>query len=234
MCGRDFLTFTEEQLYFRYLSNTSYPWPVFDKIPAFKPNYNMCPTQSTPVLCVEDNTLKFIEMRWGLVPAWAKTVKDADKYSMINAKSEEISAKRSYKKPFERQRCIIPLSGFFEWKRNDKVKVPFAIKLKNEEIMSVGGIWEKWKGDNADIPLYSFSIITMPANSFMNKIHDRMPLILNRKEETSWIDPNINNEKDLRPLMCGCKPEDLECFEVSKAVNSPKNNSPENLIPLSL
>jgi len=229
MCGRDYLTYTDEELFFRYLNRKTWPWAIEKDIPAFKPNYNMCPTQTGPVLSVVDGKLGFRLMRWGLVPAWAKTVKDADKYSMINAKSEEIAEKRSYKAAFQKRRCIVPVSGFYEWQRSGTTKKPFAIHLKNAPIMSLAGIWEHWVNIEDTETVDSFALITTAANSYMEKIHTRMPVILGPQEEERWLDPNLNDGSQLSSFMKGCPPEWLESYEISPLVNSPKNNSVEVL-----
>ncbi|MCB0320256.1 MAG: SOS response-associated peptidase, partial [Bdellovibrionales bacterium] len=167
MCGRDYSTYTEEELYFRYLNRKSWGWLVQEKIPPCTPNYNMCPTQLSLALAVREGTLGFHQMRWGLVPSWAKTVKDADKYSTINAKSEEITQKRSFKSPFKKQRCIIPVSGFYEWKRVNGKKHPYAIHMADNSIMSIAGIWEHWEDHTTGEIVESFALLTTAANTLM-------------------------------------------------------------------
>lgn len=232
MCGRAYSTYSEEELRFRYLNRKPWPWKIHQEIPGIRPNYNICPTHVVLVLSVDENQLSFRPMRWGLVPAWAKTIKDADKYSMINAKAEEIAEKRSYKMAFRKRRCVVPFSGFYEWHRSGEVKTPFAIHLKHEPIISIAGVWEHWTSEESGEVVDSFSIITMPANSFMESIHTRMPLILRQEDEESWLDPKEENPANLSPLMRGCDSEEMTAFEVSKRVNSPKNNSKENLEPV--
>jgi len=198
----------------------------------------MCPTQIAPVLSVSEGALCFRLMRWGLVPAWAKSVKDADKYSMINAKSEEVTEKRSFKNAFQKRRCIVPVSGFYEWKRIGESKQPFAIHLLHEPIISLAGIWERWENpekqgakQGADDGGFvdSFCLMTMAANSVMSGIHNRMPVILSKEEEQGWLNPLITTPKDIFPFMTGETANDLTAYEISPLVNSPKNNSPKVL-----
>lgn len=231
MCGRDYSTFTDEELFFRYFNKRGWLWAVDEKIPSVAPSFNKCPTQKSAILAVKDNTLAFHEMRWGLVPAWASTVKDADKYSMINAKSEEIAEKRSYKAAFQKRRCIVPVSGFFEWKQNEKPKRPFAIKLKDNSIMSLAGIWERWISKVDGEVVDSFAIVTTSPNSLMAEIHNRMPVILPVSLEEKWLDPETKTE-ELAAVMVPFQPDLMEAFEISTLVNSPKNNSSEVLRPL--
>ena len=227
MCGRKYKTYTNEELYYRYLNIK----PV--DLPEIKPNYNMVPTQETLVLREIDGERQFESMRWGLVPFWAKDVKSADRYSMINAKAEEITEKRSYKGPFEKRRCIIPMSGFFEWKKEgNKNKKPFCIHLKNEPIMSLAGIWETWTSKDKKEKVKSYAIITTEANTLMQTIHTRMPVILDRNNETEWLNPDNTDITQIKQLLKPCPPEWLEAFQISTLVNSPRNNLPEVLQPM--
>ena len=111
MCGRAYETYTEEELSIQYLNRR----PL--RLEPLRPNYNMAPTQQSPVLLVRDDTRQIESFRWGLVPVWAKSVAAAANYSLINARGEDIAEKRTYAKAFRRRRCVVPLSGFFEWRR---------------------------------------------------------------------------------------------------------------------
>jgi len=225
MCGRAYETYTEDELYVRYLNEKAKRNPL-----GLKPNFNFSPTQLSPVVLNRDGETSISLFRWGLVPFWAKDVKSAAKYSLINARGEEILEKRSYKTPFEKRRCIVPLSGFIEWKRHDaKNKTPYAIHLKEDPIMSVAGVWEHWESQDSGEVVDSFSIITTAANSFMEKIHDRMPVILKREQEAEWLDPKNNNTASLTKLLRPCPDKWLDAYEISKLVNSPKNNRKELL-----
>lgn len=229
MCGRHYSTYSDEELYFYYLNRRGWRWPVQNEIPAFKPNYNTCPTQTSLVLNVSDDTLGFRSMRWGLVPSWAKSVKDADKYSMINAKSEEIEEKRSYKSAFKSRRCIVPISGFFEWRRQEKTKQPFAIHIKDSPIMSLAGIWERWADRGTGEVVDSYCILTTGSDEKMSTIHDRMPIVLTLDQEAMWLDPAVSNPLELDQIINARNEIKWEFHPVSTLVNSPKNNSPEVL-----
>lgn len=233
MCGRAYHTYTEEELDVRM------GWEKLKRKPlGFKPNYNMSPTQSVPVILVRDDKQQLELFRWGLVPFWAKDVASAAKYSLINARSEEITEKRSYAQAFQKRRCLVPLSGFIEWIRppegSKAPKRPFAIHLKDAEIMSVAGVWEHWESKETGDRVDSFSILTTEANSFMAKIHDRMPVILDKRDEKAWLDPSNQKTESLKKFLKPCATKWLDAFEVSTAINSPKNNSPKVLEPLKL
>jgi putative SOS response-associated peptidase YedK len=128
------------------------------------------------------------------------------------------------------QRCIVPLSGFFEWKAEGQRKRPFKIHLQNNAIMSLAGIWETWRPGTPH-ERRSFSILTTSANRFMHAIHDRMPVILADSAEEDWLDPEIRERKALRQILQPCPNEWLTAVEVSPLVNSAKNNRPELLQP---
>src|SRR5262245_11768748 len=188
MCGRAYETYTDEELSFRYLQRRA-PIP-FEVLP----KYNLCPTQTSPVLRLVDQERQFDLMHWQLIPDWEPAFKT--KLSTINAKSETVFSSSLYRDLVFRQRCIVPLSGFFEWKRDGQQTRPFRIHLLDEPIMSVAGIWTAWRPGTPDERL-SFCILTISANEFMRKIHDRMPVILNRSDEATWIDPEVHDEKAL-------------------------------------
>ena len=135
---------------------------------------------------------------------------------------------RLYRDLVIRQRAIIPLSGFFEWKKNGDRNRPFKIHLQDDPIMSVAGIWNTWRARTAD-ERQSFSIMTTAANEFMRGIHDRMPVILGRSDEDPWLDPEIQEKDAIHELMKPCPSEWLAAVEVSTLVNSTRNNTAEVL-----
>ena len=222
MCGRAYETYTDEELYFRYLIKEP-------AIPlGLSPVYNLCPTQNSPILRVLDGERRLDWMRWQLVPSTEPTF--STRLSTINARSEEVFRSRLYGDLILRQRCIVPLSGFFEWKTSDDAKRPFKIFLRDEPIMSVAGIWDTWRPGTSE-QRDSFSILTTSANEFMSDIHNRMPVILGRSNEAAWLDPSVRDREVLRQLLQPCPASWLNAVEVSTLVNSTKNNSPEVLKP---
>src|SRR5437899_2748269 len=129
MCGRAYSTFTEEEIRLRYLSKKKV------KIPPISSNFNMSPSHDVPVLLIEERGPQIELFRWGLVPFWAKDIKIG--YKMINARADTITEKPAFRNAFKKRRCIVPLSGFVEWKRLGETKRPFCIHLKKDPIMSV-------------------------------------------------------------------------------------------------
>jgi putative SOS response-associated peptidase YedK len=183
----------------------------------------------SPVLRLVNGKRRFDTMRWQLVPATEPAF--TTRLSTINARSESIFQTRLYRDIVIRQRCIVPISGFFEWKREGSRTRPFRIQLKDEPIMSVAGIWETWK-PGTPRERSSFSILTTAANETMRDIHDRMPVILGRADENEWLDPEIHEPQELQRLMKPCPGNWLETVEVSTLVNSSKNDTAAVLAPI--
>jgi putative SOS response-associated peptidase YedK len=226
MCGRAYSTYSAEELFFQYLNKK----PL--KLDSFKPNYNMSPTQDAWIVRQAEGSRDIGVMRWGLIPPWEKQF--STKLSTINAKSETAFESRLYKSSVTKRRCIVPVSGFFEWKKEGTTKRPFRIFLKESPIMSMAGIWSSWrpmvpKGEPVPEERHSFSIMTTAANDFMSKIHDRMPVILEEKLFEEWLDPEVQDPEQIGKLLKPCPPKWLDSVEVSTLVNSPRNNRAEVL-----
>ncbi|MBP9855477.1 MAG: SOS response-associated peptidase [Candidatus Omnitrophica bacterium] len=186
------------------------------------PRYNIIPGQNVPVI-LNESPKELTQAKWGLVPFWAKDEKIG--YKMINARAETIFEKPSFRNAIKKKRCLILADYFFEWKRTEKQKQPFCIKLKTHETFAFAGIWETWQDK-----LISCSIITTAPNKLMEKIHDRMPVILPKGKEEEWL--NETDMETVKKLLTSYKAADMETYEVSTLVNSPANNSPEILIPV--
>jgi putative SOS response-associated peptidase YedK len=223
MCGRAYETYTDEELYFRYRSKRSLA------LPSLLPNYNLCPTETSPVLRLVAGERQFDPMYWQLIPAGEPAF--TTKLSTINARSESVFQRSLYRDLVVRQRCIIPLSGFYEWKRDGQRTRPFKIYLKDEPIMSVAGIWDTWHPGTPE-ERRSFSIMTTAANDFMSVIHGRMPVILGRSDEDTWLDPEIHEQDALQEMLRPCPSGWLTAAEISSLVNSRKNKTASVLLPV--
>ncbi|MCH7689515.1 MAG: SOS response-associated peptidase [candidate division Zixibacteria bacterium] len=216
MCGRYVLAQDYEELKKRFgleLSDFS-----------MKPSYNIAPGQANPVISNgSGRTIK--AMKWGLIPHWAKDPRIA--YKMINARSETVAEKPSYRDAFKSKRCLIPASGFYEWQKSasdPKKKTPIHIRLKKSELFAFAGLWSLWKRE--DVEILTYTIITTDANEYLKEFHDRMPVILNQSDESKWLDHQTPSD-ELQSLLVPCAEERLEAYEVSKLVNSPENNTEE-------
>jgi len=191
-----------------------------------QPNYNAAPTQNLPVI-LNTEPEEISLCRWGLIPAWAKDEKIGNR--LINARSETLLEKPSFKKPFRTQRCLVLVDGFYEWKKSTEGKIPYRISLANGELFALAGIWDSWRNPEGGV-VTSFSIITTQPNKLMEGIHNRMPVILTEDREESWL-----QEVDISEVQRLLEPYpqmDLQAYPVSKLVNSPRNNSRELIQPL--
>lgn len=208
MCGRFSLTANEAELNLRFeLEGGTAP---------YVPRYNGAPTQLLAVITGE-NPHKLSYHRWGLIPPWAKDISIGNK--MINARAETITEKASFRAPLFSKRCLVPADGFYEWQQNDG-KQPFRIFVKDNPVFSMAGLWERWKSPEGTV-IESFNVITTEANSFMKPIHNRMPVILKRDDEKTWL-----GSKDSVEILSLLKPyasEEMDAYPVSKLVNSPRN-----------
>jgi len=193
----------------------------------YKPRYNCAPTQNLAVVSNRNpNELSFY--RWGLIPFWAKNIGIGNK--LINAKAETIAEKASFKNSFKRKRCLVLCDGFYEWKKiNTKEKIPYRITMKNESLFAMAGIWDSWKSESGEF-INSFSIITTEPNSLMKNIHNRMPVLLEQKDEKAWL--HNNNPEFLKSLLKPFAHDLLTAYPVSKLINSPANDNPEVLKPV--
>lgn len=189
------------------------------------PSYNVAPSQRVPVILNESPT-ELTMAHWGLIPSWAKDSKIG--YRMINARSETISEKSSFRKPFASQRCLVLADGFYEWMKDAKRKVPYRITLKPQKLFAMAGIWDRWIDPEGRGTITSVSIITVGSNPLMRRIHERMPAILPRDKEQAWLSRELSLVK-AKSLLKPYSATPMRAYEVSMLVNSPKNNDPSVL-----
>ena len=156
-------------------------------------------------------------MKWGLIPEWSPAF--STKLSTFNAKSETVFESKLYRRVILQRRCIVPISGFIEWKKDGATKRPFRIYEKVRPMIALAGIWTSWHSGSPQEGR-SFSIMTTAANDFMSQIHDRMPVILDPKDFDAWLDPEVHEPEEIAKLLQPCRPELLDCCEVSTLVTS--------------
>jgi len=150
---------------------------------------------------------------------------------MINARSETLNEKPSFKKPLKDKRCLVLTNGFYEWKKHGtKTKIPYFVRLKNKKPFTLAGLWDNWNKEGEG--LNTFTIITTSANKLMEDIHDRMPVILNTEDSFKWLDPELRDSSELKEMLVPYPSEEMEAYEISTFVNSPKNNSLECINPV--
>ena len=199
------------------------------------PSYNVAPTTDVYAI-VEgpDGTRQLQVFHWGLIPVWAKDVKIGQK--MINARSETIAEKPAFRSSFAKHRMIIPMDGFYEWKRDmdtgevtkagKPIKQPFFIHSTTGEPLAVAGVWATWrdKAQGPDAPwLHSCSVVTTSANKVMSYVHNRMPVMLPQSAWAAWLDPDNSDKESLKALMVPAPDGLLEMHPVSTDVNNVRN-----------
>ncbi|RUT05600.1 DUF159 family protein [Dulcicalothrix desertica PCC 7102] len=221
MCGRFTLTRLEEKLA-----------EVFDipNIPDFKPQYNVAPTQTVmTVLHHPEHHHVFQLLHWGLIPSWSKDPSIASK--LINARSETVAEKPSFRSAFKKRRCLVIADGFYEWQRTEGKKQPYYFQLQDSQPFGFAGLWEQWHSNEGE-QIDTCTILTTSANSLMAPIHDRMPVILKPEDYDLWLDVQVQDPKMLQPLLQPYSTEAMTAYPVSTIVNSPKNNTPECVAPV--
>ncbi|AOZ94122.1 SOS response-associated peptidase [Paenibacillus crassostreae] len=217
MCGRYTITVSMEELLVRYLTKDS-------TMPRYAPRYNVAPMQFIPAVIHNGSENRLGELRWGLVPSWAKDQKIGSK--MINARAETLLEKASFKRLVSQRRCIIPADGFYEWKKTGSNKQPMRIVMRDGDIFSMAGLYDIWM-DPEGKKLSTCSIITTSPNSLMADIHDRMPAILHRDHESQWLSRDNHNEMALIELLRPYEASKMFAYPVSADVGNVKNDSKE-------
>jgi len=199
--------------------------------------YNIAPSQQIAVVrCDQEGRLILDSMRWGLLPRWADSLSVG--YNMINARSETLAEKPSFRPSLIDKRCIVLADGYYEWKKlSPKTKEPYWIHTQGERVFAMAGLWaENRKIQNPVSPgnaIVSATIITTESNSDVVSVHDRMPaMMLSKDQIAKWLDPTLNNVNHLELLLQQLQPSEtglLHLRRVSTRVNSPANDSPENI-----
>jgi putative SOS response-associated peptidase YedK len=185
MCGRFALLAKKEEMARRFKLIES--GPSQPSLYPAGPRFNIAPSQSVAVVRAADGTRFLDLLTWGLIPSWAADKKIG--YKLINARSETVATKPSFRSAFKSRRCLIPASGFFEWKKvSTSRKQPYFIRPSDhDDLFAFAGLWEKWTSPHGE-PLESCTILTTEANELMKSIHDRMPVILDSAGESVWLD----------------------------------------------
>ncbi len=226
MCGRFSLfnlALTPEAFEERF----GFPLP---RIYPFDISYNFGPHRQVPVIYNEAEGGPVIgTMHWQLIPHFAKEFKS--KYAMHNTRVESFEKKDFRERLLRYSRCLIPANNFFEWLKEGKQKLPYLFELTDEEMMTFGAIASTWRDPQGTEHL-SCSIITLPANEIVGKVHHRMPFILSRETEKIWMDKTVQDAKDLLALIEPYPAEKMTAARVSTEVNSTRNDGPELLVKL--
>ena len=219
MCGRFTLYFSAELL------AAIFGLPELHEL---IPRYNIAPTRVTAVVRSSGKARGLDLLRWGLVPSWAKDTSAGSR--MINARSESLHEKPTFRSAVKSRRCIVPASGFYEWKPDGSRKIPYYIRPADGGVLGFAAIWEAWKTPEGSF-LETFAILTTSANPLIASIHDRMPVILHPDAYDFWLDKAVSDPKQLQPLYLPYPADFLILHPVSTLVNSPRNDHPACIEP---
>ena len=216
MCGRYSLSSTKLTLKQRFeLAQQS----------EFSPRYNLAPTQAGAVIrLAEDGSRSLKPMRWGLIPAWAKDASVGPK--LINARAETLAEKPSFRQALRQRRCLVPMDGWFEWKRAGRLRRPYFIHAEDGLPFAVAGLWEQWLNPSHEL-IESYTVITVPATPSLAGIHDRMPAVLAPGVWSAWLDSGVQDPARLTPLLQPCPDEWPAFHEVSPDVGAVQNDRPD-------
>jgi putative SOS response-associated peptidase YedK len=184
-----------------------------------QPRYNIAPTQGiSAVRMSRDGSLELVDLRWGLVPFWARDPSIGSR--MINARAETIAEKPSFRNAFRKRRCLILADGFYEWRKEVATKIPYFVSRREGEPMAFAGLWEDWTNKETGVSIQSATIVTTAANEFMAELHQRMPVVLTPELAPRWLDTE-DQLLEAYPELC----PPLRAWPVSRDVNSPRNDN---------
>ena len=212
MCGRKTLSMSKREIIEQLMVDE---WQVED----YTPNYNIAPTQNSVVLVQEGGCNIVRSMGWGLIPAWSKNELYGSK--MINARTETITTKPSFKNLIPKNRCVVLSDGYYEWKKSGGKRVPFFIQRKGGGLMFFAGLWTTWSMSSKRI--FTYTILTTRAQKGISAIHDRMPVLFDKSKAEMWI--NLDNQFSEVDQELTENKEVLNYYQVSDFVNKPNNNS---------
>lgn len=218
MCGRFSITIPEEAMA-----------QIFDALPANDlpraPNYNVCPTNDVAVVLAGERR-RLVSMRWGFIPKWYKSPSDGP--LLINARAETIAEKPAFREACRQRRCILPVSGFYEWtKTPDEKRLPWYIFRTDGAPLAFAGVWQEWEGPEG--LTRTCAIVTCAANAGMSAIHHRMPVVLEPENFGLWLGEEGHGAA---PLMRPAAEEVLRWYRVDPAVNSNRAEGPELIEPI--
>lgn len=189
--------------------------------------YNVGPQTLIPAIRAEGDQAEWALFKWGLIPGWAKDPSMGNR--MINARAETVDEKPAFKAAFRSRRCLIPINGFFEWKRRDGSKQPYFIRMRDEDVFTLAGLWERWRSPAGE-ETETCTILTTEPNDLVASLHDRMPVIVSPEERDLWLfgkDTGVVRHV-LRPFA----PDRMRMHPVSRYVNNARNDGPECVAPV--
>ncbi len=226
MCGRivieDGQEAFSERYHLRHIPQDLFPhgWTTF----------NGAPTQILPIIVErKEGERELLPLQWGLIPPWRRE-DGKPSVAPINARAETVFEKPMFRNLTKRKRCIVPVNGFYEWRKVAGRKQPYYVTSDDGELWSFAGLYDETHDEDNDAA-GSFTILTTSANELASLVHDRMPVILPRDAEEIWLSPDVTDREELEQLLRPYPEDDMQLYPVSTAVNNTRNNSPELIEP---
>lgn len=220
MCGRYSLICTDD------LGNR---FRIYLSTLGCRSRFNVAPSQTMPVVVQHEHT-EMVMMEWGLVPHWAKDPKRS--HRPINARAETLAEKPMFRGLLKHNRCLIPASGFYEWRQDGSRKQPYYLHLKDVPLFAFAGLYEIWH-DAGGAAFPTYTIITTEANELVNPIHNRMPVILKPEDEVRWLALEPPASDEIQALLTPYSAEAMDAHPISSRVNSPSEDDEQLILPLS-
>ncbi|MFA5237589.1 MAG: SOS response-associated peptidase [Methanoregula sp.] len=201
---------------------------VMDPSIGFRSHFNIAPGSTNPVIVAHERA-ETVLMQWGLVPHWARDIKTSNR--PINARAESLAEKPMFRDLLRTKRCLVPASGFFEWKEDVGRRIPFYIHKKEDPVFAFAGLYDVWQNP-AGITLQTYTIITTAPNNLLAPIHNRMPVILHQEDEIRWLSHDALTADEMHRLVSPYPPEGMEAYPVSERVNNTAADDEQVIEPL--
>jgi putative SOS response-associated peptidase YedK len=196
------------------------------------PRFNLAPTDDALVVVQRDERRAVTAYRWGLIPHWADSAKVGSR--MFNARAETLTTSPAFRDALRRKRCLVPVDGFYEWKREGRRRQPFLIAASDGRPLALAGLWSGWRDPAADRVIRTFTIVTAGPNDQVADLHDRMPVIVPEAAWSTWLDPALDDPAELQGVLQPNEDVDLRILAVSPLVNDVRNDGPELIVPASV
>jgi len=194
----------------------------------WKREYNIPPREMAPIVLKAHGRRCLSAGLWSLLGPWAETLEHANRASTFNAKAETLADRPAYRNAFLKRRCVVPAEAFYEWVGPKKARQPLNIARKDGKLLSMAGLFNYWKPAASEgRPMLTFTVVTTAPNQWMTRIHNRMPVILEDDLINTWLDPAISDPRALEALLKAPPESFLECYPVSRKVNSVRFDEPE-------
>lgn len=222
MCGRASLTASGEEIA-----------EVFGlgSVPSLRPRYNMAPGQDVAAVRLDGGARRLAALRWGLRPRGGLPP-EAEGRPMINARAESAARKAPFRESFRQRRCLVPVTGFYEWRRRARGAEPWLVRRRDGQLFALGALWDAAAPDaGADPPPETCAILTTEANVLVAPLHDRMPVLVPVDAFSLWLDPGLRDLHALDPLLRPALPDEMEAYPVSELVNRVEVDDPRCLEP---